>query len=60
MKIRPVTADLFHARGGGGRTDRQTDRETDGPTVVQTDRRTDMTTLIVAFHYFAKAPKDET
>jgi hypothetical protein len=42
MKIHPVEAELFHAEG-----------RTDG----QTDRQTDMGKLIVAFQYFASAPK---
>jgi hypothetical protein len=44
MKIRPVGAELFHA---------------DGQTHRQTDRQTELTKLIVTFHNFAKAPRNE-
>jgi hypothetical protein len=45
MKICPVGAELFHA---GGRTDRQTDRQTE------------MTKLIVTIPNFANTPKNHT
>jgi hypothetical protein len=37
------------------RTDRQTERQTDGRTVRWTDENTDMTKLIVAFLSFGNA-----
>jgi hypothetical protein len=43
MKIRPVGAELFHAKGTEGRT----------------ERRTDMTKLIVTFRNFANASKNK-
>jgi len=38
----------------------RTDERTDGRTDRYTDRRTDMTKLIVPFHNFANAPKNES
>jgi len=46
IKIRPVGAEKFHAKG---LTLRETDRWTKG--------QTGMTKLIVAFHNFVNAPK---
>jgi len=50
MKIRPVTAELFHADGW---TYGRTDGRTDG----QTDRQSDMTKVTVAFRNFANGSK---
>ena len=49
MKISSLGIVLCHA---GGWTDRQTD--------IQRDRKTGIAKLIVAFHSFAKAPKNFT
>jgi hypothetical protein len=47
MKIFALGAELLHA-----------DRRTDGQTDRRTDVQTGMTKIVVAFHNFAKAPKN--